>query len=235
MNGPERRGSKRRQEAARPSTQPWGQLSSLQARRTDVMDREAGSKPKKSLSATSYGLQSPPALPGKATRPLNCPGPGILAELGLGWQISGQPAATFRAFCPSCRISMCQGCPAARTAARPLRRRWADTKLADPRRLQRKPLAEDGKCHSGCTIRPVVIPRAGVTQACPKTAVQGLNSYLCVCHGSRGSRRGHKNNPKCFICFCAFLLQTTWRPVPAGSWGPARAQSYGAALSALFV
>ena len=44
MNGPERRGSKRRQEAARPSTQPWGQLSSLQARRTDVMDREAGSK-----------------------------------------------------------------------------------------------------------------------------------------------------------------------------------------------
>lgn len=109
MNGPERRGSERRQEAARPSTQPWGQLSGLQARRTNAVDSEAGSKPKKSFSATSYGLQSPPALPGKATRPLNCPGPGILAGLGLGWQISGQPAATFGAFCPFCRISMCRG------------------------------------------------------------------------------------------------------------------------------
>ena len=41
------------------------------------------------------------------------------------------------------------GCPAARTAARPLRRRWADTKPKDPRRLQRKPPAEGGKCHWG--------------------------------------------------------------------------------------
>lgn len=106
----------------------------------------------------------PPPLPGKAFELRS--GPGLLDGLGLGWQISGQPAATFGAFCPCCRISMCQGCPAARTAGPATRRQWADAKPADPRRLQRKPPAEDGKCR---TMRPVVIPGAGVTGACPKT------------------------------------------------------------------
>lgn len=53
--------------------------------------------------------------------------------------------------------------------------------------------------------------------------------------GVAGAAEAHKNNPKRFICFFTFLLQTTWLPVPAGSRGPARTRSYGAVLSALFV
>lgn len=90
--------------------------------------------------------------------------------------------------------------------------------------------------HNASCCNPQSWRHRGLSENC---VVQGLNSYLCVCHESRGSRGGcreaHKNNPKRFICFRTFLLQTTWLPVPAGSWGPARAQSYGAALSALFV
>ena len=235
MSGPERRGSERRQEAARPSTQPWGQFSGLQARRTNAVDSKAGSKPKKSLSATSYGLQSPPALPGKATRPLNCPGPGILAGLGLGRQISGQPAATFGAFCPSCRISMCRGAqlrgprPGLCVGGGPT----PSLRIPGACSGSPRPRAENAVgAHNPSCCNPQGWRHPGLSKNC---VVSGLNSYLCVCHGSRGSRGGHKNNPKCFICFCTFLLQTTWLPVPAGSRGPARAQSYGAALSALFV
>lgn len=39
--------------------------------------------------------------------------------------------------------------PSCEHSAQTMRRRWADTKAADPRRLQRKPLAEDGKCYPG--------------------------------------------------------------------------------------
>lgn len=167
MNGPERRGSERGQEAARPSTWPWGHLSSLEAGRTQAVGSEPASRPKKSLSTSSCGLQSPPTSARKSYKALELrSGPGLLDGLGQGWQISGQPAAAFGAFCPCCRIGMCQGCPAARTAGPATRRQWADAKPADPRRLQRKPPAEDGKCR---TMRPVVIPGAGVTGACPKT------------------------------------------------------------------
>lgn len=150
--------------------------------------------------------------------------------MGSSWTVCG-------AFCPhwiglpgvpSCEVRACD------------RGRWVDTPSAAPRRLQRKPLVEDGKCHWDRTIHPVVIPGAGVTGACPKS-VSCRSELILVClpreRGERGAGAAgaHKNNSEHFICFFTFWLQTTWPAVPAGSRGPARAQSYGAALSALFV
>lgn len=117
----------------------------------------------------------------------------------------------FGAFSPPCWIGMCQRCPAARVAPKTMRRRWADTKAADPRRLQRKPLAEDGKCHWGphnpscCNAQSW--RHQGLSEKC---VVQGLNSYLCVCHGSRagewlGLQRPIKTTQNvsfAFLLFC---------------------------------
>lgn len=120
MNGPERRGSERGQEAARPSTWPWGHLSSLEAGRTQAVGSEPASRPKKSLSTSSCGLQSPPTSARKSYKALELrSGPGLLDGLGQGWQISGQPAAAFGAFCPCCRIGMCRGAQLRGQRARP--------------------------------------------------------------------------------------------------------------------
>lgn len=156
----------------------------------------------------SCGLSNPsPALPGKAPRPLNWSDLGLLAGAGEAniWAASGCVWG-----CLSSLLDQhVPGVPSWEGSAQTMRRRWVDVKAADPRRLQRKPLAEDGKCHSGRTIHPVVIPRTGVTGACPKTVVQGLNSYLCVCHGSRGRwwgpQRPIKTTPNvsfAFLLFC---------------------------------
>lgn len=105
----------------------------------------------------------PLALPGKATRPLNCAGSGLLAGQGPGRRMCGQPLGRVWGFLSSVLDRHVRGVPSCEV------RRRADAASAAPRRLQRKPLAEGGKCHWGRTIRPVVIPGAGVTGACPKS------------------------------------------------------------------
>lgn len=147
------------------------------------------------------------------------------------WAASGH----VRGFCPSCRISMCRGAqlrgprPGLCVGGGPT----PSLRIPGACSGSPRPRAENAiGAHNPSCCNPQGWRHPGLSKNC---VVSGLNSYLCVCHGSRGSRGGHKNNPKCFICFCTFLLQTTWLPVPAGSGGPARAQSYGAALSALFV
>ena len=163
MDGPEGRGPERGQEAARPWTWPWSPLSSPEAGRTHTVGSGPGRGPQQSRCTVSCVLQNPPGSAGKATRPLNCAGSGLLAGQGPGRRMCGQPLGRVWGFLSSVLDRHVPGVPSCEV------RRRADAASAAPRRLQRKPLAEGGKCHWGRTIRPLVIPGAGVTGACPKS------------------------------------------------------------------
>lgn len=72
----------------------------------------------------SCGLQNPPALPGKATRPLNWPGPGLLARAGEAniWAASG----CVWGFLSSLLDQPVPGVPSCEGSAQTMRRRRAD-------------------------------------------------------------------------------------------------------------
>lgn len=112
--------------------------------------------------------------------------------------------------------------PSCEGSAQPMRRRWADTAAAGPRRLQRKPLAEDGKCHSGphnpSCCNPQSWRHRGLSEKC---VVQGLNSYLCVCHRSRagewlGLQRPIKTTQNVSFAFLLFCCRPLGCPRQLG-------------------
>lgn len=162
----------------------------------------------------SCGLQNPPALPGTATRPLNWPGPGLLAPAGEAniWAASG----CVWGFLSSLLDQPVPGVPSWEGCAQTLRRRRADTQAADPRRLPRKENAT--RAHSPACCNPLGWRHQGRSKNCVVPSAAGAR-------GVAGAAEAHKNNPKGFICLC-------YRPLgcpAAGSRGPASAQLWGSA------
>ena len=180
-----------------------------------------GSRPKKALSTISCGLQNSPSCARKSTRPLNCSGPGLLAGLRLGGKYLGSQRPGLG---PSV-LPARQRVPGGPEAA------WAlGGRGSGPRRCQRKVPARTENAPRGAQASLLYSPGLA-SPARPKCVVQGLNSYLCVCHGSPGEERGPPRPIKTTRnVSCAFSL---FCDSPLGcpdSWerGPAGARSFGA-------
>lgn len=147
----------------------------------------------------SCGLQNPPALPGKATRPLNWPGPGLLASAGEVniWAASG---CVWGFSSPPCWTRLCQGYPAVRVAPKPCVGRRSPAPAAEvPGRGWKMPLGP----HSPACCNPPGWRHQGPARARPKTVSCSL---LREQREWRGPPRPIKTTPKiAFACVTGHL------------------------------
>lgn len=137
------------QGAVRLSSRPWSHLSIPEAGKTNAARGGPGSRPKKLLCAVSCGHQNPPSFARKSYKAFELlkPWTSFCTRAGEAniWVASGRVWG----FLSSLLDQHVPEVPSCEHSAQTMRRRWADTKATDPRRLQRKPLAEDGKCYPG--------------------------------------------------------------------------------------